>query len=415
MTIFRAITAFLRTRALAKQLRTRDDVMAYQYGRLSSWYARAMNTIPYFRKSGRDDFFAEPSLDKAQLMQNFADYNQAGITASDGWAIFEKRAPQPPGYFVGASTGTSGNRGLYVISNAERYEWLGTMLAKTLPRFPLETVRIALILPLNSALYKTVRAPGLKLEFFDLHDGLDAILPAVLAYRPDTVIAPPKVLRALAEAPETPRLKRIFSGAEVLDPLDRAVIEARFGVTVREIYMATEGLLGVACEHGTLHLCEDTVFFEWEDVVGSDLKAPVITDFTRTTQAMCRYRMNDLLRLSTTPCPCGSPYQAVAAIEGRADDLLFIGGTHTLTPDILRNAIVDSDRRILDFRLQQTSADDLTLILAQDLPPDVVAKAESALTRLLRGLGLTATISVRQETLTTSARKLRRVERLWQG
>jgi len=33
----------------------------------------------------------------------------------------------------------------------------------------------------------------------------------------------------------------IFSGAEVLYPFDRAVIEATTGVTVCAIYMATEG------------------------------------------------------------------------------------------------------------------------------------------------------------------------------
>ena len=348
-------------------------------------------------------------------MQNFADYNSAGVGAADGWAMFENRTRQKSGYFVGASTGTSGNRGLYVVSDAERYEWLGVMLAKTLPRFPFETARIALILPLNSALYKTVNAPGLNLKFFDLHDGLDVLLPAVAVYGPDTVIAPPKVLRALAESARRLPLKRVFSGAEVLDPLDRAVIEARFGVIVREIYMATEGLLGVACEHGTLHLCEDAVFFEWEDIAGSDFKAPIVTDFTRTTQAMCRYRMNDLLRLSDKPCPCGSPYQAVDAIEGRADDLLIIGGTHTITPDIVRNAIVDADRRIEDFRLRQTGPDTLELILPQDLPPEAAERAQAALAALLSSLGVSASITVRQETLSTSARKLRRVERVWQG
>ena len=329
--------------------------------------------------------------------------------------MFENREPQKPGYFVGASTGTSGNRGLYVVSDAERYEWLGVMLAKTLPRFPFETARIALILPLNSALYKTVKAPGLQLKFFDLHDGLDVVLPEVAAYAPDTVIAPPKVLRALADGSHPLQLKRIFSGAEVLDPLDRQAIEARFGVTVREIYMATEGLLGVACEHGTLHLCEDAVFFEWEDVEGSDLKAPIITDFTRRTQAMCRYRMNDLLRLSDVSCPCGSPYQAVAGIEGRADDVLIIGGTHTVTPDIVRNAIVDADRRILDFRLRQTGPDALELVLPRDLPSEAIDRAMAALVALFSSLGLSAHIVVRQEILTTSARKLRRVERVWRG
>lgn len=407
---FRALSAFLRTRRLARTLRTRADIAAWQETRLRRWQKDTRQKIPYFRNYKINFLPAQPLLDKGRLMSAFEDYNAIGLTAQEGWAMFEGRAPQRPGYFVGASTGTSGNRGLYVVSDAERYEWLGVLLAKALPRFPFETARIALILPLNSALYRAARLPGLELKFFDLHDGLDAILPAVCDYGPDTVIGPPKVLRALAERDRVPALKRIFSGAEVLDTLDRRVIETRFGVGVREIYMATEGLLGVACEHGTLHLCEDAVLFEWEDVAGSDLKAPVITDFTRRTQAMCRYRMNDLLRLSARACPCGSPLQAVEAIEGRCDDLITIGGSHTLTPDILRNAIVDSDRRISDFRLVQTGESQLELSVT---PTEAAGNARDALEALLAGLDVSATIKVIDTQPAISARKLRRIEKAW--
>ena len=44
--------------------------------------------------------------------------------------------------------------------------------------------------------------------------------------------------------------------------------------------------LRVESAHGNLHLCEDYVAFEWERPEGSDLVAPLVTDFTRTTQVM---------------------------------------------------------------------------------------------------------------------------------
>lgn len=399
------ITAFLRTRRLARQLKTRAGVAAYQRRKLARWRTWARQAFPAFR-----DGFGGP-IDKAALMADFAAYNRAGMTADEAWAIFEGRAPQRPGLFVGASTGTSGNRGLYVISEVERHEWLGVLLAKTLPRFPLETAHVAIALPLNSALYRTANMPGLRARFFDLHDGMAQVVGDITAWGPDTVIAPPKVLRALAESVAPPRLRRVFSGAEVLDPLDRAVIEARFGVPVREIYMATEGLLGVACAHGTLHLCEDAVAFEWEDVPGSDLKAPVISDFVRTTQAMHRYRMNDLLLLGG-PCRCGSPYQAISEIAGRADDVLTIGGSHTVTPDVLRNAIVDSDRRISDFRLRQTASDILALSV---VPTEAAPAARDAVLAVLARQGVTARVDIDDAPLSVSARKLRRIERVWRG
>ena len=76
----------------------------------------------------------------------------------------------------------------------------------------------------------------------------------------------------------------------MLDPIDREIIESNFGARVREIYMATEGLFGVGCPLGTLHLAEDAVAFEWEPSPGSaELVTPIITDFTRSTQIMARY------------------------------------------------------------------------------------------------------------------------------
>ncbi len=187
------------------------------------------------------------------------------------------------------------------------------------------------------------------------------------------MVAPPRVLRRLAEAGALAGVQA-FSGAEVLDPLDRRVIEAASGRRVREIYMATEGLFGVGCPHGTLHLAEDVVRFEWEPVAGSRLAGPVITDLVRRTQPMIRYRMNDLLELDPNPCPCGLALQPVRRIEGRIDDCLWITGgdrvARMVTPDVVRNALVDADARIDDFRIVQIGPAALDVRLPAALPRD---------------------------------------------
>jgi phenylacetate-coenzyme A ligase PaaK-like adenylate-forming protein len=92
-------------------------------------------------------------------MANFDQFNLADITSEQGWAILES-GRQRQGYVIGASTGTSGNRGLFVISDAERFEWLGVILGKLLPGFPLETARIGLVLPLHTALFPRPAAPA---------------------------------------------------------------------------------------------------------------------------------------------------------------------------------------------------------------------------------------------------------------
>ncbi|CAI9410436.1 hypothetical protein ANOBCDAF_02255 [Pleomorphomonas sp. T1.2MG-36] len=418
--IARLVRAWWRTRRLASTLHTRTDLERWQNRRIARWMAEALPGIPFYSRFDVRQLEDLPVVDKSVLMADFGAFNRAGIDGETGWRIFAGEERAPAGFHVGASTGTSGNRGLYVISDAERYEWLGVLLAKALPRYPFEGARIALVLPQVSALYgATNRAPRLSLRFFDLKAGLEALAPAIGDWKPDILIAPPKVLRWLAERSPPAGIRRLFSGAEVLDTPDRAIIERGFGVPVREIYMATEGLLGVACEHGTIHLVEDALHFELEPVGSDGLVSPVITDFTRTTQIMARYRMNDLLRLRKRPCPCGSPLRALAEIVGRADDILSLPAIDgdrlvDVTPDILRNVILDCDGRITDFRLVQVGLDRLTLSLPEpisDLGPGVCG----AVGRLFARLGIQATIEFNVGLPANGIAKIRRVERRWRA
>jgi putative adenylate-forming enzyme len=418
MPLLRLAAAFLRIRRLARRLKTRADVERWQEQRIAHWLSQSVAKAGYYRGRSIASLSDLPVIDKSVLMTNFDQFNVAGITSEQGWAMLES-GRQPKGYVVGASTGTSGNRGLFVISDAERYEWLGVILGKLLPRFPQDTARIGLVLPLHSALYSSVnRTYRLALKFFDLKRGVAEIAPDIVAWRPDTIIAPPKVLRWLAEHDATLAPKRLFSAAEVLDPIDRAVIERRYRITLGQIYMATEGLFATSCPHGTLHLAEDAVHFELEPVPGSDLVSPIISDFTRETQIMARYRMNDLLRLKPDGCPCGSPLRAVAEIVGRSDDIFELprrgeGGTVTVTPDVLRNAILDADRSITDFRLVQCGPEMIELLLPETATPEALAAARNAVERLLRAMGARSEIMSGTSQLPPPTVKLRRVERRW--
>ena len=414
----RFIGAFLRTRRLSRQLRTRRDVEAWQARQLRAWLASALAKVRFYASSPAT-LMSLPIVDKALLMSRFECFNTLALGAADGWRVLAGE-PAPDGYSIGASTGTSGNRGLYVVSDGERYEWLGVILAKTLPNYPWESARIALVLPMRSALYKTVTtAPRLHLTFHDLTEGVEAVARRIIADAPDTIIGPPHVLRWLARNDRTLAPRRVFSCAEVLDPSDRSIIESRFGLVVREIYMATEGLLGVACDHGVLHLAEDVMHFEFERAdPGSDVVSPIITDFTRRTQIMARYRLNDLLRLSATPCACGSPLQAVSEVIGRMDDAILLpaqdGSSRVLiTPDVLRNAIVDADRSIDDFRLVQTGERSLHLKLPDEVPAQAAHAASQAVQSCVQAQGAQADVVMTQGPLPVPLRKLRRVERQW--
>ncbi len=410
--------AYLAARWRQAHLRDSAAIQHYQSRQLQRLTRRAARELPFYRAFADRPFEDWPITDKTVLLADFAGMNRAGLDADAVRSALAEGRERLAGHLIGMSTGTSGNRGYYVITETERFVWLGTILAKALPDALWRRHRVALALPALSGLYRSATLGSrIELRFFDLAAGPEAWLGALTEFAPDTIVAPPKVLRWLAERGKL-RASHIFSGAEVLDPLDRGLIEQATGRRVREIYMATEGLFGVGCPHGTLHLAEDAVHFEYSrpDPFGT-LLSPIVTDFTRRAQAMIRYRMNDLIELDPTPCPCGSAFQAVKRIEGRCDDAFLLaddaGTAQLVTPDILRNAIVDADPAIRDFRIVQTGASEIVVSLEAALTEEAQQKVRAALCAALSRRRLKADVSVRRGIAIDFTHKLRRVSRQW--
>lgn len=414
------VRAYLAARWRNHRLRSRQAVSAYQHRQLRQLIRRATTELPFYHPYAGLTFESLPIIDKGLLLANFSDLNRSSLdleAVREAIALGKERLA---GRIIGMSTGTSGNRGFYVISEAERFVWLGTILAKALPDALWRKHKVALALPALSDLYSSATLGSrITLQFFDLAQGPEAWIDRLLRFAPDTIVAPPKVLRWLAERGHL-TATHIFSGAEVLDELDRQIIESATGIAVREIYMATEGLFAVSCHYGTIHLAEDVVHFEFERPdPDSPLVSPIVTDFTRREQGMIRYRMNDLLELDDRSCKCGSAYRAVRRIEGRSDDAFLLadrlGRVQLVTPDILRNAVVDADRAINDFRIIQTGPGTIEVFLPDELSEATAGQVRAGLDAALLRRGLTARITIRRGIALDFTRKLRRVRREWHG
>ena len=409
----RIVAAFTETLWRTRPGLSRADFERWQARKLDHWLRHDLPSVAFYRDA-RPKLESLPVIDKAVLMDHFAAFNRAGLTAEQGWQAFDAGGAWRD-IHIGSSTGTSGNRALYAITGQERCRWLGTILAKAIPRFLIEPERVAIILPQNSALYDNPsRSQRLQLKFFDLREGAERWLAALEAFAPTTIVAPPRLLRHLGEISRVLAPRRLFAGAETLDPNDRAIIEARFGVALGQIYMATEGLLAVTCAKGHLHLAEDANHFEFEPVADG-LVTPVISSFRRRFQIMARYRMNDVLRLGGCDCPCGSPLRRVEEVIGRMDDVFACTRTDgvevLVTPDTMRNAVLDADRTILDFRVRRVGRDVTELVLDPSLSPLAVERAEAALNALFAGRGVAMRIVLRLEPMPLDvSRKLRRVE-----
>ncbi len=412
MSIFEATRSFAYTKWVSRSALKRERFQQVQMRLLNSWLARALTRVEAF-KDFNEQLCDLPIMDKSCLMENFSSYNVGKVT--DDQVREAMCGDFSLGKFkVGASTGTSGNRGLFVISEWERFRWLGAIVAKTISDLLWRRQRIAIILPQGSALYNAANQfRQIDLRVFDLTLGPESWRKALENFNPTVIVAPPKVLRQFAEASFSLSPIRIFAGAETLDALDQPLIEERFGVPLRQIYMATEGLLGVSCQQGKIHLAEDSIFFEYE-AVGKNLANPIITSFRRETQILARYRMNDLLRLSEQQCACGSPLQTLEEVVGRIDDCFRVNspsGEVLLTPDILRNTVVDSDHRINDFRIIQTHSDKVELILKPEVSRVSADAVKHSLEKLFMQRQVQCRVELKQCALSPpTSRKLRRVE-----
>jgi len=363
---------------LGPRWRDRTQLLRWQARQLARYARWLRRHSPYYRtlleKGYTIDSF--PEVDKKAFMAHFNAINTVGIDRDQAMKLAlkaereEDGAAMLHGCAVGLSTGTSGNRGLFLASKRERAEWAATMMHRVL-RPGLRRQRIAFILRANSQLYESIRSRLFEFRYYDLPRHLAPFLAELNGYQPHVLTAQPSVLRLLAEAQQRGDLaihpEQMVSYAEVLEPDDRQVIESTFGLTLTEVYQATEGFIAATCAHGTLHLNEDIMRIE-RDYLSEGRFQPILTDFRRRSQPVVRYRLNDILVEASESCPCGSPLQAIARIEGRMDDVFFLTGKQgkpvTIFPDWVRRCMVRSQDQAEDYVVCQTGPSDLSIYLS---------------------------------------------------
>lgn len=367
--------------ARGRRFPDRAALEAHQRRRMARFRRELLARLPFYRDLADAPLEAFPIMDKASVREHFAGLNILGLGYDEALPLAQ-RGEERDGITIGMSSGTSGNRGLFLVNETERRKWAAVMLAKALPPGGLlRRHRIALMLAANSRLYTTTQDSGrVAFRFFDLKEGLEVHFQRLEAFRPTLLVAPAHVLGLMARHGLDIAPERVFSAAEVLDPAEEQAIAAAWGGPVHQIYQCTEGFLGITCRHGRLHLNEDYLLVE-KEWIDRDRRAfnPVITDFSRRSQAMVRYRMNDILVAAGRPCPCGSPLQALDRIEGRRDDLLLPGGGGILFPDHVRAVVLDAAPAATDFQVVQSAVDRLELALAGPVPADQLEAARAAL------------------------------------
>ena len=334
---------------------SREQLAAHQRERLAALVRHAVARSPLYRErfagvdtSGDVDLAALPPVTKAELMERFDDWVcdrrlrrdelERHVAGLDGDALYLGE------YRVMATGGTTGRRGMFLFDRSEWAELCALMIRGfqshgLTPRIPRR--RLATVLAPSAAhmtwrisasmdfgLHRTLRMPVTR--------PMDELVRELNAFRPGHLGSYPSMAALLAEEQLEGRLRIapdvVATSSEVCTPEMRERIRAAWGVEPHEVYGATDGLWGFSCpEQHNLHFAEDETIVEVED------DRILVTNLFMYTQPVIRYEITDLVRLDPDPCACGRPSRAVAAIEGRSDDILRFPGGAVVHPIRLRS------------------------------------------------------------------------------
>ena len=371
-TLYAFIVAYLH--AKRSNSLNRQQIQRYQTRQFQTLKDQVLIHSPFYRDVLARPLEAFPILNKKTYFENFNTINTVGLDRDTALNIAiqsEKTRDFTPKYgpfSVGLSSGTSGSRGLFVVSDEEQASWAGYIIGRLKPTL-LKKDRVALFLRANHHLYKEINSLFLEFKFFDLLQGVEPHMEALEKFKPTIIVAPASVLIKITNYQPKIKPNKVMAAAEVLEHADEQRLKDYFQQTIHQIYQCTEGFLASTCSHGSLHLNEDVFIIEkhWIDQ-DSRRFSPIITDLKRKTHPLVRYLLDDILIENPTACPCGSHLTRLSAIEGRKDDIITLPHVRTqfpvdIFPDFIRNTMITVCPEIEEYQVTQTKNKELHIAI----------------------------------------------------
>ena len=337
---------------------------------------KKLSKSPFYNSYITNSFENFPVLEKKDFLKNFDLINTKSIKYVNAVKVALKAEntrnfkPSINEITVGLSTGTSGNKSVFLASENERAYWTAAVIDRVIG-WSFKKRKIAFFLRANSNLYESVNSKWINFNFFDLLISNEKNLERLQSLDPTILVAQTSMLLVIAQAVQNKDLKinpkKIISVAEVLSNEDKGYLEKIFRQKIHQVYQCNEGFLAHTCEKGNLHFNEDFLIIEKEYLdVEKKRFYPIITDLVRFTQPVIRYKLDDIIH-EKFDCDCSLNSTAIEMIEGRKDDALkFInnmGKEVVVFPDFIRRAIVFSDDNILNYSLTQIEENTVNLFV----------------------------------------------------
>ena len=326
-------------------------IARYRAARLAGLRAHALRHSSFYREFHPDGLDRPlerlPTLTKATVMANF-DRLVTDPKIRLGDAQRHVRDAQGEERYLGRyrvqlTSGTTGRVGLTLF---DRAAWTGLLSSWVraedwagLPINPVKRTRQASVASVSpwstsgqvSESLQSWWAPTVRLV---AGSPLPEIIETLNAWRPAVLVTYASMVRILAEEQRAGRLsirpRVVFSTGEVQTPEDRRLGAVTWGREPFDQYATTEtGILAAECREGRRrHLMDDLNVIEVVD--DDDRPVPpgtwgsrvLVTPLANRVTPLIRYVLDDRLRLTDEPCPCGRQLRVVTGIQGRSEEVL---------------------------------------------------------------------------------------------
>lgn len=189
---------------------------------------------------------------------------------------------------------------------------------------------------------------------------LGELVERLNAFGPDHLNAYPSTAGLLAEEQLAGRLHVSLEGlttsSEQLSPALRERIAGAFGVAPRDFYASTEGAWGNECEAGSMHVFDDMSIVENVDddcrpvPAGETGSRILVTNLFNRALPLIRFELSDMIAVDPEPCPCGRSLMRLSSLEGRAEDVLRLGG---IVVHPMQFGVVTADPDVREFQVVQ--------------------------------------------------------------
>jgi len=402
---------------------SREQLVEYQRKSLRALIRHAVERSPYYRETlgpgAEDAELADlPTLSKPRLLEAFdrivtdprlrlAELEPFLARADAGHLYLGE-------YRVFSTSGATGVPGLFVYSQQDFAHWVAVCLRAfarlgVTPDTRIVGVGAPSSLHISQQVIAAMQAGRGDVPRVSVTTPLDELVAALEDYRPEVIGGYASAMGMLAEEQLRGRLaispRVVLTTSEVLTDDAAARIEAAWATPVQG-YFSTEVLVVAAgsLDHVGLHVGEDAIVEVVDEAnrpvaPGTPGSKLLVTNLVQGTQPLIRYELSDAVTLEAGPDPSGRPYDRIARIDGRSDDVLRLPagegpGTVAVHPYRLRAPFV----KLLDVLQYQVvhRRQGLTvrIVVRPEAPRDVADRVRALVDEALRGAGAACPVSV---------------------